>query len=209
METSASEVKPLAQILLKWPNLINYLAAKQDKVSKQSLTYTNNSSINTKCIDLVWDVVFNILVIWETVCYFSSQQKGFQMELLRFCLLSRAADIYSNHSCAAHTVQSLSVSFTSQLPVTAELEEDLSKTNTAIHLFPSTLLTVFSQQLGTLFSRGRSIHLTLIHSPSLPMIFFTLFLPSVFWAPLFILTSQPVNLRSLDIHLSTPGHRRV
>lgn len=72
---------------------------------------------------------------------------------------------------------------------------NLKKTNTAVHLFP---------QEGGLFI---SLSFTLSFSPR--DIFHPFFLRSVSGGPLFILTSQPVNLRSLDGHLSTPGHGGV
>lgn len=72
---------------------------------------------------------------------------------------------------------------------------NLKKTNTAVHLFP---------QEGGLFI---SLSFTLSFSPR--DIFHPSFLLSVSGGPLFILTSQPVNLRSLDGHLSTPGHGGV
>lgn len=57
-----------------------------------------------------------------------------------------------------------------------------------------------------------SIHLTLLHSPSFtsPSFFSPLHPPPPPLSsevPLFILTPQPVNLRSLDGHLSAPHHR--
>lgn len=102
-----------------------------------------------------------------------------------------------------------SLSLSHQLPLTAELEDGLSKTNTAIHLLPPHAANRLHPTAGRpLSSGGRSIHLILIHSLfPLPVIFFTRSLLSVFGGPLFILTPQPVNLRSLDGHLSTPGHR--
>lgn len=74
-------------------------------------------------------------------------------------------------------------------------------TNAAIH---------FKQHMGTPVPRSEGYpsqfpSLTLF----LSVIFFTPFLPSEFRGLLFISTSQPVNLRSLDGHLSSPEHQAV
>lgn len=69
-----------------------------------------------------------------------------------------------------------------------------------------TLLTVFTKQLGSLYTQGGGLFISLsvihIFSPHEIFHFSSLLSSGVF----FILTSQPVNLRSLDSHLSTPRH---
>ena len=102
------------------------------------------------------------------------------------------------------TIKSLSVSFKSQLPLTAQLGKGSDPS------FPPLTANCLQPTAGNSALRGE-VYSSHSHSPSLslPMIFFTLFLWSVFRVPLFILTSQPVNLRSLDSHLSAGGHRGV
>lgn len=102
------------------------------------------------------------------------------------------------------TIKSLSVSFKSQLPLNAELGKGSDPS------FPPLTANSLQPTAGNSALRGE-VYSSHSHSPSLslPMIFFTLFLWSVFRVALFILTSQPVNLRSLDSHLSAGGHRGV
>lgn len=117
-----------------------------------------------------------------------------------FCL-----DIWNTLYVTLHCSVS-SLSSTSQLLLFAVM------THASSHLFPPHTASRFQLTAGNSVPRSEVYS---SHYPSLslfyPMKFFTPFLLSVLRGSFFflILTSQPVNLRSLDGHLSTPEHQGV
>lgn len=96
------------------------------------------------------------------------------------------------------------VSFTSQQPLSSPLERGLSH-DKCLHPFQLTYGSPVP------WSELYSSHCILYpHPPPPPVImFFTIFITSVFRGLLFFLTFQQVNLRSLVGHLSSPEHLGV